>query len=328
MNTLCFSGGGIRGIAFAGALSYLESINNIKLENINTFIGTSIGAVYATLLALKYDITDIIDFILHFNFEILFPSINCDNILQNYGLCNNKKIKITIEHFIKSKFEVNDLTFLELYNLTQNKLIITGADITNAKVDYFNYIDNPDMSILTAIEITSAIPILFNPVLYNNNYYVDAGFVNNYPMNYCNKNTTLGFHVKQIYFKIDSILSVISASISMTTACQKYNNTIEIIINDISPLNFNINYDQKLDLINIGREAAKKYIEKNNIIIDNNKFIQTDNSTNDQSTQTDTIHNDDSTDVIQNDDSTVAIQNDDSTIAIQNDGLTDMHNKV
>lgn len=286
MNTLCFSGGGIRGIAFAGALAYLESINNIKLENINTFIGTSIGAVYATLLALKYDINEIIDFILNFNFEILFPSINCDNIFNNYGLCNNKKIKITIEHFIKSKYDVLDLTFLELYNLTQNKLIITGADITNAKVDYFNYIDNPNMSILTAIEITSAIPILFNPVLYNDSYYVDAGFVNNYPMNYCNNKTTLGFHVKQTYFKIDSILSVITASISMTTACQKYDNTIEIIIDNISPLDFNINYDQKVGLINVGRECAQNYIKTNNKTIDNNKCTQTENDNIDQSTQT------------------------------------------
>ena len=55
MDTLCFSGGGIKGITFAGALSYLEENKKIKLDDINNFIGTSIGGIFATLLALKYN---------------------------------------------------------------------------------------------------------------------------------------------------------------------------------------------------------------------------------------------------------------------------------
>jgi NTE family protein len=39
------------------------------------------------------------------------------------------------------------------------------------------------MSVRLAIRISISVPIVFTPVLYNNNYYVDGGVINNFPMN-------------------------------------------------------------------------------------------------------------------------------------------------
>ena len=108
------------------------------------------------------------------------------------------------------------------------------------------------MSILKAVEITSAIPIIFHPIMYNNKYYIDAGLVEHLPIKYCNINTTLGFVIKCNNIKIDSLFSVMSAAIAMSIDhnITKYN-VVEIILNDLNALDFNINYDNKMNLINI-----------------------------------------------------------------------------
>ncbi|MDQ7860327.1 patatin-like phospholipase family protein [Peribacillus frigoritolerans] len=50
---LIFEGGGVKGLAFVGALEILEE--NHILENIKRFGGTSAGAITALLLGLGYN---------------------------------------------------------------------------------------------------------------------------------------------------------------------------------------------------------------------------------------------------------------------------------
>jgi patatin-like phospholipase/acyl hydrolase len=50
-DTLCFSGGGIKGIIFVGILKHLKDINFIDMDNITTFIGTSIGSIISFILS-------------------------------------------------------------------------------------------------------------------------------------------------------------------------------------------------------------------------------------------------------------------------------------
>ena len=75
-NKLVLSGGGINGIIFIGILKYLEEHNMIN--NLNVFVGTSIGSLINTLIILKYKSSEIEDFILKFNFSdiIKFNVIN------------------------------------------------------------------------------------------------------------------------------------------------------------------------------------------------------------------------------------------------------------
>ena len=92
INTLCISGGGVKGISFLGALSYLLDKKHIDLNNIHTYIGSSVGSIISLLFVLGYSIDELIDFILNFNFEILEPNIKCENIFTEFGFSNNDKI--------------------------------------------------------------------------------------------------------------------------------------------------------------------------------------------------------------------------------------------
>jgi len=269
IDTLCFSGGGMKGGAFFGALSYLEKNNHINMKKIKTFVGCSIGGICAFYFALGYTIDEIIEFIMDFNFSNLEPDVNCENIFINYGLSDNNKLGIVMSHFIKNKFNKTDLTFYELYTLTGNKLIINGANISDSKGEFFDHILTPDMSVITALMISSCVPIVFNPILYNDKYYVDGGISNAFPIEICNKNTTLGFYIQTTNRKIDSLASVALASLSllMQEPFKKYDNSYSIInFNniDIGCVDFSVSNELKQKIFDMGMKEAEIFIAKYN----------------------------------------------------------------
>ena len=58
---LVFEGGGVKGIAYGGALDALNAMN--ALQGIERVAGTSAGAITATLLALGYTSSEVSDII-------------------------------------------------------------------------------------------------------------------------------------------------------------------------------------------------------------------------------------------------------------------------
>ena len=92
IDTLCFSGGGVKGFAIIGVLEYLEKNNNLDILLIKNYVGTSCGAIISFLLSINYSINEIKEFILNFNFNILINDIDIDNIFINYGIDNGNKI--------------------------------------------------------------------------------------------------------------------------------------------------------------------------------------------------------------------------------------------
>ncbi len=57
-NTLCLSGGGVRGYELLGAIAYLQEI--LDFNDINNFIGTSVGSLVGYLLAIGYTALEIL----------------------------------------------------------------------------------------------------------------------------------------------------------------------------------------------------------------------------------------------------------------------------
>ena len=271
-DTLCMSGGGIKGFSFVSALKYLYDNHNLDMTKIKTFVGTSMGGILCFFLSLNYTLDELYDFIIKFNFKILEPSINIDNFLLNYGVEQGKKAEIIFINFLKEKYNKTDITFKELYNLTKNKLILIGTNYTKAKEEAFDYINTPELSVITALRITMSIPLVFTPILYNNCYYVDGGIINNFPIKYCNKNTTLGLYIKLCSDNnnLDSVFNIFQKCIVMVgdSINEKdiNNNDVNIIVikniqETVDVIDFNLDIKKKEELFNLGVQASKEFIE-------------------------------------------------------------------
>jgi predicted acylesterase/phospholipase RssA len=282
-DTICLSGGGVKGISFIGALEYIEENKYIELQSINNFVGTSIGSMVSFFLSLDYTIQEIKEFIMDFNFTKLIPEINIENILLLHGVDTGEKIMLIVSHFLKEKYNMDDITFEEHQKLTNKKLTIIGTNFTKSCEEVFNYELTPNMSVLTAIRISISIPIMFTPVHYNDNYYIDGGVVNNFPLNQCNPNTTLGIYIKNsnnnMLENIISLslgcISIITDGISMKHCINNNYDIIEIKNYNAEFTNFELTSEIKQKLYILGIDMAKTF-KKNPIII----------KTQDQSTQT------------------------------------------
>jgi predicted patatin/cPLA2 family phospholipase len=272
IDTLCLSGGGVKGFAFLGSLEYLEDIKYIDIKKINNYVGTSAGAMLAFIFSLGYSVMDVVDFIINFNFTKLIPDTDINTVLLSYGIDTGDKIMIIMQNFLKEKYNLDDITFEEHYLLTNMKLTFIGTNYNKGTEIAFNHINSPKMSVLTALRISISVPIIFTPVLYESEYYIDGGLVNNFPIKYCNPSTTIGIYIKHsISNKMDNILNLTMGCLSIVTDiisrkdcndCDFNNyNVIEIENFNQETTNFDIDMDKKIKIINIGKKSAKKFIE-------------------------------------------------------------------
>lgn len=273
-DTLCFSGGGTACVSFLGALKYIEANTNIRVKNIKNFAGTSAGAIIGLFLLLGYDVNNLIKFVTKFNFNKLFTKINIDNILSNKGLDNGNKIKKMVSYFIFKKLNVTDITFEELYQLTNKKLLVSGTNYTLYKEELFSIDTTPTMSVLLAIRISISLPIFFTPVYYNNSYYFDGAIINNIPLSYCNEKTTLGLFIKStkklkltqsLYGLLEVMMRCFSIAINAKYA--NINHTNIIIINPDFDLPVHIDNDpnKTKTLIKAGVLGVKNFLLNKNL---------------------------------------------------------------
>jgi NTE family protein len=281
INTLCFSSGSIYGFSFIGALKYLVDEEFINLDNIKILVGTSVGSIVAFLLAIEYTIDEIINFINNNDFTEIEPISDIENIFINYGLDYGTNIMNVIIRLLNDKLDIIDITFNELYNKTNKKLIIIGTNYTTGKEKIFSYENTPNMSIVTVIRISISIPFIFTPVLFENEYYIDGAITNSFALNLCDEKTTLGFNIiNKNNYKLESIIDLIknTLSILISKSTIDYNNyqivniKIELDINNFDMCNKHIQ-----TLLNNGKYYAKEYLifyYKNKIKKINNDIVK------------------------------------------------------
>ena len=191
LKNLVISGGGINGIGFIGIIKYLSE-NNL-LKDINHYVGTSAGSILGYLLSIGYNHMEIFEFCKYFNFSKIV-NVNLDNFLEKYGFADSSKLYYILKRLTEAKDFSHKITFKEHFEKTKKKLTITGTCIQDYKSHFFNYENTPDMDILTAIRISSTIPLIFMPTVHKNKLWLDGGMTENYPINFCDNDidSTLG----------------------------------------------------------------------------------------------------------------------------------------
>lgn len=185
---LVFSGGSIKSISYLGVIEQLldEEMINGKIEG---FAGSSAGSIFATLLALGYNLEELRDIFLNLDIKYLcqYKSYigELSSLICNYGLMNRNHFEEFLGNLIEQKTKKRNYTIRNLYDDKKIVLIITGTNLNEKKTIYFNPFNEDkysNISILEAIMISTNIPLLFDAYLYNGDYYVDGGLLDNYPI--------------------------------------------------------------------------------------------------------------------------------------------------
>lgn len=257
-NILILSGGSFKGFAYIGVLKALKKLN--LLNDLNIFIGTSVGSIFSLLLSLNSCIEEIEEFINKINFNQLM-NFNIKNLYCNYGLNDGSTIINLLISFLNKKNFNQNLTFKELYERTNNILIINSSNITKKINEVFDYLLTPDMEILKAIRMSISVPFIFSPVKFNNCLYVDGGIINSFMYIWAIKNR----------YKKDNIIGVLlNDKINKNQNYNFYSYLMDIYYSLYSNQTEELNLDE---IINI--EIDNCSISKTNISdIEKNKMIE------------------------------------------------------
>jgi len=268
---LVISGGGIKGISFLGALHGLLEAN--ILQNIETYAGSSIGALLCFLLNIGYTPLELFEFVKKFDLNKL-KSFSIKLFFENYGLDNGDKIMKVLAKFMISKDIKSDITLLELFNKTNKSLIITAVNINNQNVEYLSHTTYPELSVIQAIRMSISIPFVFTPIQFNKCFYVDGGCIDNFPLHQFigNEDKIIGIYATEEIqnnkdinsldeYAIQVIYSIVTGITSMSI--QNFSNSIiQIKIKTLNVIDFNITNEKKNDLFNSGYKAAYDFLLK------------------------------------------------------------------
>jgi len=198
IDTLILSGGGVNCLGLFGSLKYLEENKIIKkdFKNIKTIIGVSGGIfnIIPFLLNLSYE--SIIKIVLNYDCGqiIDLENFTINDILLDYGILKNPGSQI-IETILINKGLSKELTLIELYNLTNINLISKVVNLTQSRVIYVNHESHPNLKLTVVCDMTSCIPGIFKPIIYEDEYYVDGAVCGNFPIEKNVSDNYLGINI-------------------------------------------------------------------------------------------------------------------------------------
>ena len=214
ISKLLVCGGGFKFYYIYGSIRYLYEIN--ILQNIEEYIGVSAGAMLSLLFAVGYIPNDLEKFFVEFNFDRLMDP-HIDNLFDKKGLDDGELLKIAIQQMLQKRNIDPDITFSNLYKITNKKLSFVASNVTKVKIEILDHITQPDMKIWEGIIITSALPMIFAPVIHNGDYLIDGGAFDNYPIELFQDETILGINLALQIKNIDLNIELFSYMIKLYT---------------------------------------------------------------------------------------------------------------
>ncbi len=200
---LVFKGGGVRGIAYMGALEALEQES--VLQKIERVAGSSAGAIAATLSCFRLPVEDTVELFNSLDLSRVpqtnvsgkekykLPQLNStENIrrlIENYGWYSSKYFHEWLGEVIASQCGHNPrATFKDFQLRGYRDLYIAAANLSRKRTEYFSYQTSPDVAVSDAVRLSMSIPLFFEAIRFDGeefgkgDYYVDGGLFDNYPI--------------------------------------------------------------------------------------------------------------------------------------------------
>jgi len=185
IKNLAFKGGGVLGIAYAGAIKVLEDKG--ILAGVEKVAGTSAGAITAMLVSLNYSAADIQTIVNATNFKSFEDKEDPLRIPFTYGLYVGDALLSFAQARVTAKNLPANATFTDFKNNGFKDLHVFATDLNLQSVQEFSFETTPDTIVAEAVRASMSIPLFFKAWQFSNgkpstHIYVDGGVVYNYPI--------------------------------------------------------------------------------------------------------------------------------------------------
>lgn len=294
IKNLALKGGGVKGIAYVGAL---RELNNAGLfSGIERVAGTSVGSLLAGMICAGYSVDEIENLLKNqFDLRKFKNGLNPFQIFKKYGIYSGNYILDFIHAFLKKSpknLPVN-VTFRQMRAAGCRDLFVFACDLNLHTIVEFSYDKTPDVVVAEAIRASMSIPLFFKAWQFrdskpNKHIFVDGGIAFNYPLaffdnerfapgpDYINEHAyglylydksrdidvDLRFSQPSKFLKqlMETLMNTQNIDIGFETA--EGNRSIRIDGLGIPGTDFNLSIDDMNNLIQSGSDCAKSFLEE------------------------------------------------------------------
>ena len=190
---LVLAGGGPNGFVTYGSLLQTALTNMWNIKDIKGIYGCSSGAYIGMIVSLGYPWEWVNEYLINRPWEKLVGTsvLNIFDIFTNSGLIADTFFRESIVPLLTGKGLSENITLEEFYNFNKIELHMYAVNINieGIKKEDISYKTHPNLTLINALSMTMALPVLFSPVFDGDKCYVDGGFINNFPVNDCLEQT-------------------------------------------------------------------------------------------------------------------------------------------
>ncbi|WNG32390.1 patatin-like phospholipase family protein [Archangium violaceum] len=197
LRNLVFEGGGVKGIAYVGALQVLEARD--LMRDVESVAGTSAGAITAALVAVGATADELRSVLGSTDFASFMDGPgwifrDAARLFEHYGVnkgdafeqwCRQQIGHITQRMLGEAQ---PDLTFAQLEALARRepgrfrKLFVVTTNLSRQLPEVFSASTRPEVPLWRAVRMSMSIPLFFEAVQFEQGVYVDGGVSWNYPI--------------------------------------------------------------------------------------------------------------------------------------------------
>lgn len=189
-HNLIFEGGGVKGIAYLGAIEVLNQKG--IMDRIERVGGTSAGAINAILIGLGFTPEETRSILWSLDFNQFMDDDwgvvrDTERLIEQYGWYKGDFFRSWIGKLIREKTGNSETTFADIESLKEKKnfksLYFMGTNLSTKFSEVFSAEHTPRMCLADAVRISMSIPLFFAAKRSaRGDVYVDGGVLDNYPI--------------------------------------------------------------------------------------------------------------------------------------------------
>ena len=228
-----------------------------SLGNVKEVSGSSAGSILALFWAVGMSVDDMIDISLNVDISE-FVKLNIGTFFNKFGFVEIEPIRDKLVELCGC-----DPTFHDL----KKKIYVSAFCLNTSKTEYFSVDTHPDMKVIDAVCMSIAIPMIFASSEYNGNTYIDGGTVEEYPMNPfmdkkphevgCVKLVLDDVYKESVDNPKDFLEALIRSTLKNRVSYDEKCVMIPVNVGDAGIFDFNMTYEEKIKLVNIGYSQKK-----------------------------------------------------------------------
>jgi len=187
---LVFEGGGVKGIAYVGALEELRRKGIMDL--VQRVGGTSAGAINAVLVGLNYSEDETREILWKLDFNNFLDESwgyarDVKRLLKRFGWYKGNFFRNWIGDIIRKKTGNSEATFADIHVMKDERafkdMYFIGTNLSTRFSEVFSFEHTPRMCVADAVRISMSIPLFFKAIRnVRDDVYVDGGVLRNYPI--------------------------------------------------------------------------------------------------------------------------------------------------